>query len=408
MTCLPIKITSPVSDWALGPRTLRLAAIRWLALACLLAQPLPTAAQTAGPELQTADYRYQLETLTDKLDVPWSIVFLPDGRYVVTEREGRLRVVLADGTVQPPVDGVPATFAQGQGGFLGLALHPQFAANGWIYLAYSHPSPRLIGRTTAFTRIVRGRLVDNRWVDEQQIFQVDESFYTSGRLHFGCRMVFDNDGFLFFGIGDRGDMANAQNLAHPAGKIHRLHDDGRVPADNPFVGRADAYPSVWAWGIRNPQGLVFDPVNGLLWETEHGPRGGDELNLIERGGNYGWPTVSYGIHYNNRILTDKQTAPGMEQPAHYWKPSLALCGLALFNGPDFPWWHGSLITGSLVAQEVRRIHVDRGRVLFQETIVKDQGRVRDVAVSPAGRIYLLLENPGRIVRLRYIGESFNR
>jgi glucose/arabinose dehydrogenase len=354
-------------------------------------------------EFTAGGARFVVETVAAPLETPWGIAWLPDGRMLVTERPGRLRVLARDGTLSPPVAGVPAVHAENQGGLLDVAVHPDYARNGWIYLAFSEPR-RIEGETRAFTAVVRGRVRDGRWRDEQVVFRVPDRFYTDSEKHWGCRLVFDGAGHLFLGIGDRGAMDRAQDPADPAGKIHRLRDDGTVPADNPFAGRPEVFPSVWALGVRNPQGLVLDPATGTLWETEHGPRGGDELNRLAPGANYGWPRVSLGRNYNFAPVKWKKSLPGLENPVHEWSPSIAASGLAVYAGDAFPAWRGALLAGGLAREELRRLVVAADGTVTDELLLKGLGRVRDVRVGPDGLVYLALnhrrEHLGRIVRLR--------
>lgn len=352
----------------------------------------PTPATVTASEVQ----RYRLEVVTDRLEVPWSIAFLPDGRMLVTERAGRLRVI-EDGKLRPEaVQGTPAVWAQGQGGLMAVAVHPDYAAegNGWIYLAFSDPG---LGGT-ALTAIVRGRLRDGRWMDQQDIFRAPAALYKRGGVHFGCRLVLA-DGYLYFTIGERGAAENAQDLTRPNGKVHRVHDDGRVPADNPFAKTPGAFPTLWTCGNRNPQGLAREPATGALWETEHGPRGGDELNLIQPGRNYGWPLITYGMNYNGTPMTAFTKKPGLEQPVLHWTPSIAVGDMAFYDGARFPQWKGNLFVTALAAEELRRLVIEDGRVTHQEVVFKGIGRVRAVTCAPDGFIYLGLEGPGRVVRL---------
>lgn len=342
---------------------------------------------------KVAGERFQLEEVADGLDIPWSIAFLPDGRMLVTERPGPVRVVEADGEVGPPIKGIPEARAKGQGGMMEVALHPDYDKNGWVYLAYSDP----LGDSDSLTKIVRGKLDGNRWVDEETIFEAPEKFYTNRGHHFGVRLAFDDEGYLFFCIGDRGQQNQAQDTSRPNGKVHRIHDDGRIPEDNPFVD--DGFPTIWTYGNRNPQGLDFHPETGELWETEHGPRGGDELNLIERGKNYGWPVITYGMNYNGTPITGKTSAPGMEQPVTYWTPSIAVCGIDFYEGDLFPNWKNALLVGSLRQEELHLIKLDGHKVVSDEIILEDRGRVRDVASGPDGAIYLVMNGPDAIYRM---------
>jgi glucose/arabinose dehydrogenase len=286
---------------------------------------------------------------------------------------------------------------------LEVAPHPDYEENGWIYLSYSeHTGARERGRDAGMTKVVRGRITGGRWSDQQTLFQVDETHHTSSGAHFGSRFVFD-DGYLFFGIGDRGRMQRSQDLGRPNGKIYRIHDDGRVPADNPFVGQGDALPEIWSYGHRNPQGLDRDPLTGLLWESEHGPRGGDEINVIEKGKNYGWPAITYGMNYNGSPITDETHRDGMEQPKLFWVPSIAVAGIEFYEGDAFPLWKGKLLVGGMASEELHLLTIGEAEVTTDEIILKGRGRVRDVASGPDGYIYLLLTDgsprKGRVVRM---------
>lgn len=356
-----------------------------------------------GEVTATQHERYTIETVVEAgLEIPWAIAFLPDGRKLVTERPGRLRVIHADGTLDPkPVSGTPTVVHHGQGGLLEVAPHPDFANNGWIYLGFSEgwyvqQGERRQPRT--MTAVVRGRIKDGQWIDQEWIYRADARFYTGAGVHFGTRFVFDR-GHLYFVVGERGVWHDAQNLGNPAGKIFRLHDDGRVPEDNPFVDKPGALPGVWSYGHRNPQGLTQDPRDGGLYSTEHGPRGGDELNVIRKGANYGWPVVTYGMNYDGSPITAETEKPGIEPPITYWVPSIAVCGLDFYTGDRFPKWKNDLLVGALRQQEVRRLRLSGGTVVEQEIILKNAGRVRDVAAGPDGYIYVVLNDPHSIVRL---------
>lgn len=350
----------------------------------------PTPAAVVRSEV----HAYRLEPVAEGLEIPWSLAFLPDGRLLVTERDGRLRVVEHGRLHRAPVAGTPAVWAQGQGGLLAVAPHPDYATNGWIYLAYSDPGPG----GTAMTAIVRGRIRDGRWTEQQDIFRAPHALYRRGGVHFGCRLVFQ-DGYLFFTIGDRGAQNEAQDLSRPNGKVHRVHDDGRVPADNPFVRTAGALPTIWTYGNRNPQGLALHPATGELWETEHGPRGGDELNVIRPGRNYGWPVITHGMNYNGTPITALTAQEGMEQPVLHWTPSIAVGDMVFYPGEAFPRWKHHLFVTTLAPEELRRLVIKDGRVTHEEVIFKGIGRVRAIIAGPDGSLYLGLEGPGRIVRL---------
>lgn len=355
--------------------------------------PKPSPDKVTKTELHS----YRIETVVeDGLKIPWAIAFLPDGSKLVTERAGQLRIIQPDGKLDPkPVTGIPDVVAHGQGGLMEVATHPDVAKNGWIYLGFSDGDA---ASKKCITAVVRGRIKDHRWTDQEWIFRPDEKFRSNAGVHFGTRFVF-HDGYLFFPIGERGGMMDAQSLSNPVGKIYRLHDDGRVPEDNPFVKTKGAIPAIWTLGHRNPQGLTIDPRDGSIYETEHGPRGGDELNLIQPGLNYGWPVVTYGMNYNGTPMVAETEKEGIEKPLTYWVPSIAACGLDFYNGDKFPQWKNDLLAGALAQQEVRRIRVKDRRVVSQEIILKDIGRVRDVTGAPDGLIYVVLNSPDRIVRL---------
>ena len=350
-----------------------------------------------GTIVQSEKAAFKLESVMETgLDEPWAIAFLPDGRLLVTERPGRLRIIAGGRLLPDPVRGMPAVFG-GEGGLLDVALHPKYAHKGddWIYLSYGVKSPDGLGMTA----VIRGRLRDGVLVDQQQIFKPALSLYRPGGQRFGSRLVFDGHGHLFFSIGDHAAPGDEQDLARPNGKVHRVYDDGRIPKDNPFVKRPGALASIWTYGHRNPQGLVFSPVTGELWESEHGPRGGDELNVLQRGHNYGWPVITYGMNYDGTPITDHTAQAGMEQPITYWVPSIATGPIAFYTGKRFPQWKNNLFLGSLATQELRRLVIDGQAVTQQEILFKGIGRVRDVVNGPDGYLYVVLNQPGRIERL---------
>jgi glucose/arabinose dehydrogenase len=351
-------------------------------------------AKPAGDTIVKSEkHTFKLETVAEGVTLPWGLAFLPDGRMLVTEKVGQLRV-LQNGTLSEPISGVPAVWSQGQGGLLDVAPHPDYASNGWIYLSFSDPGEG----GSAMTKVVRGKLRDGAFVDQQVLFEAPAATYRTGNVHFGSRFVFDN-GYLFFSIGERGQMQDAQDLSRPNGKVHRIHDDGRVPTDNPFVGQQNAMPTIWSYGHRNPQGLAKHPVTGALYDAEHGPRGGDELNLVEKAKNYGWPVITYGMNYNGTPMTDKTAAPGMEQPVTYWVPSIAVSSINFYTGDRFPQWKNDLFVAALAQQELRRLELRDGKVTHQEVLFKGVGRLRDVIMGPDGNIYIAFNTPDRIARL---------
>ena len=362
--------------------------------------PVPSPDKVTKTELE----QYRIETLVESgLKNPWAIAFLPDGRKLVTEKSGKLRFITADGKLDPAIiEGVPAVIEHGQGGLMEVAIHPEFEKNGWVYLGFSDGTreKKSDGKddVKCLTAVVRGKIKDHQWMDQEWIYRPDPKFRSGSGVHFGTRFVFDK-GYIYFVVGERGGMMESQDLKRPNGKIHRLHDDGRVPADNPFVSMPDAISSIWSYGHRNPQGLALDPRDGALYDTEHGPRGGDELNLIQPGRNYGWPVITYGMNYDGTPMVAITEKEGMEQPLTYWQPSIATCGLDFYHSDKFPKWKGDLLVGALAQQEVRRIRLADRKVVSQEIILKNIGRVRDVATGPDGLIYVILNGPDRNVRM---------
>ncbi len=365
-------------------------------LVCILVAAGEAAAQQL---VRSEEHTFRVETFATGLGVPWGLAFLPDGRLLVTEREGRLRIVGTDGAVSPPIDGVPKAHAKGQGGLMDVALHPQYAETGWIYLSYSDPLPGPLGGMLSYTAISRGHLQDDGLVDVEVVYRVPEQFYTRHSHHYGSRIVFDREGYLYFAIGDRGQRPLAQNVTLPNGKIHRLRANGGVPSDNPFVGSNGAIASIWSYGHRNPQGMAMHPETGQLWAAEHGPKGGDELNHVRRSLNYGWPVITYGINYNGTPITDQTHSEGMEQPQTYWVPSIAVCGIDFYTGERFGNWQNDLLVTSLRFNRLHRLRLAGTEVVHEEIVYQGESRMRDVQTGPDGAIYLAVEDPGRILRL---------
>jgi aldose sugar dehydrogenase len=352
--------------------------------------------------VKTLDYKINVETWVADLEIPWAIDFVDQGTALITERPGRLRMVVNGRLRAEAVKGTPEVLHEGQGGLMDVAVDPEYAQNGWIYLAYSHTLEE--DDDLAMTRIVRARIEDNSWIDQEVLYQADSKHYRDTRHHYGSRIVFDKKGYLYFPIGDRGAKEQAQDLSRPNGKIHRIYRDGKIPEDNPFVNTENALPTIYTYGNRNPQGLAIHPQTDLLWETEHGPMGGDELNLLNAGVNYGWPEITYGLNYNGTIITEYTEKPGMQQPVLYWKPSIAVCGLDYYRGELFKKWQNDLIVGALKYEEVRILSIDGERVMHEEVILKNYGRVRDVACGPDGAIYVVLNEPGNILRLTPVSD----
>ena len=355
-----------------------------------------------------ADFR--VVTVVEGLETPWSMAWLPNGDMLVTERTGRLRIV-RDGVLQPdPIPGIPMVRAQGQGGLLDVILHPEFESNQLIYLSYSKSSADPSQSTTA---VSRARFDGSRLTDTEEIFEAQAWSMING--HYGSRLAFDSDGYLFITVGDRqapsrGDLEAhpAQDLSNHQGTMIRLNDDGSVPSDNPFVGKEGALPEIWSYGHRSPQGFTIDPETGAVWEGEHGPQGGDELNLILGGQNYGWPVIGYGVNYGPGIpIHGMQQSEGMEQPRHFWVPSIATSGLMIYRGDQFPGWQGDVFAGGLAGQQLALLDMDGWEVVGEETLLRGF-RIRDVREGPDGYVYVAVEDrdggPSPIIRLEHVME----
>jgi glucose/arabinose dehydrogenase len=359
---------------------------------------------TGDTLFRSALHDYRVVTVTDGLVQPWSIAFLPDGDTLITERPGRLRVMRQGKLLPEAVEGIPKVFHSTQGGLLEVMPHPNFASNRLIYLSYSKPGAT---DSQATTTLVRGRYENMRLTNLQELFVAA----TEGRNHFGGKIAFDRNGFLLLTLGDRQIVPEGKLEAHPAqdlsnhhGKLVRLHDDGRVPADNPFVKREGARPEIWSYGHRNVQGLAIHPETGDVWTNEHGPQGGDELNRVEPGKNYGWPVIGFGVAYSTGLAIHPGTQrEGMEQPAHVWVPSIGVSGMIIYTGDRFPHWRGNLFMGGMARHRLVRLRLDGRRVVEEETLVPNMGRVRDVRQGPDGYIYLVTDNregkPTPILRL---------
>ncbi len=342
-----------------------------------------------------ADESFRVVRLTDGLEHPWGMAFLPDGRILVTERPGRLRIV-QDGQLLPNfVEGLPFIEGYGQGGLLDVVLHPDYVKNGWIYFSYVGPGDNGMG-----TEVGRARLQGNRLVDWQVLFRLLPK--SGGGRHFGSRLVFDREGYLYITVGDRGERNRAQLLGDHAGSVIRLHADGSIPVDNPYAQHADAKPEIYSYGHRNPQGAALNPATGRLWIHEHGPQGGDEINIIGPGVNYGWPVISYGEEYGTDVPVGEGTQKaGMEQPIYYWVPSIAPSGMAFYDADRFPQWKGSLFVGSLKFRLLVRLEIEGDQVVREERLLENElGRIRDVRNGPDGYLYLLTDAAnGQLVRL---------
>lgn len=367
-----------------------------LAVITLTASVLTHARDTV--HIDTQHYSLALETVAGNLEHPWSIAFLPGGEMLVTERPGRLRRILEGELLADPVAGLPQIAASGQGGLLDLALHPEFADNRLLYFSYSDQTSD--GMTT---RVARARYEAGQLHDLESVFEALPR--SSGGRHFAGRLVFDPKGYLYISVGDRGEMARAQDPADHAGSIIRLNDDGTIPGDNPFVDQSEVRDEIFTWGNRNPQGLTIHPQTGEVWSNEHGPRGGDEINLIRSGLNYGWPEVTHGVNYSGFSITPHTELPGMESPLLHWTPSIAPSGITFYTGSDFPLWQGQIFSGALRDRLISRVSVTETEEGYQlheeERFLQEFGqRIRDIRQGPDGYLWLLTdENPGQVVRI---------
>ncbi len=347
---------------------------------------------------ETERARIELVTIASGLEYPWGLAFLPDGRLLVTERAGRLRIVTAGGGVSAPVAGVPQVFAHNQGGLLDVALDPDFAHDPWVYLAYAEAR----GGDTSGTTVARARFNGTALEGLEVLFRQEPA--VDSRAHFGGRLAFAVDGSLFVTLGERSRREfaeRAQRLDDHFGKIVRIERDGRIPADNPFVGVAGARPEIWSYGHRNPQGAAIHPDTGDLWSTEHGPMGGDELNVVRAGRNYGWPVITYGLAYSGDRIGEGTHREGMEQPLHYWVPSIATSGLAFYSADRIAAWKGNAFVGALAGHALVRLELAGEQVRHEERLLQDLGeRIRDVRQGPDGDLYLLTDSPqGRVLRI---------
>jgi glucose/arabinose dehydrogenase len=373
------------------PSVLALAGLGAAVTAFVVFRPVPPPV----PFLATQQARVRVVTLTDALVEPWALAFLPDGDVLITQRDGRLRLMHQGRLAAGYIDGIPPVDTRKQDGLMDLALHPRFAANRTIYFTYSQQGER--GDTTV---LASARFDGARLSGVRDLFVADAWSKYGGNS--GSRIAFGLDGAIYMTVGDRHEQKPAQDLRTHKGKILRLNDDGTVPPDNPFVGRADARPEIFAYGVRNPQGLFVEPSTGTIWEHEHGPRGGDELNIIVRGHNYGWPAITYGTNYDLTTISTDTARDGMDQPVVHWEPSIAPSGLTIYSGDRFPAWRGIVFLGALAGLHLRRLELREGRVAHQEEVVlqvaRRPQRIRDVRQGPDGLLYVLTEG-GALLRL---------
>ena len=338
--------------------------------------------------IEKLDEPYQYEVVVPELETPWGMAFLPSGGILVTEKRGEL--LLVENGITTSIQNVPNVSYRGQGGLLDVELHPNFNENHWVYLSYASPEGE---ETGAHTAIARGQLKGNSLENFEVLYKASPN--TRGGNHFGSRIEFDNEGYLYFTIGERDIRdVNPQDITRDGGKVYRLHDDGSIPTDNPFVNTPNAKPAIYSYGHRNPQGMAIHPKTGKIWTGEHGPQGGDEINEIRPGNNYGWPVICYGVNYGGAPITDKTHEDGMEQPIYYWVPSIAPCGIDFVTSDKYPEWQNSLLVSSLKFQYLEFLKLENDRVVKREKILEDIGRVRCVRQAPDGFVYVAVEGVG--------------
>lgn len=341
---------------------------------------------------KTEKMTVKVDTLYSAFQNPWGMTWIGDGKMLVTERKGEILIFKDDKYTGQKVQGLPAVYANGQAGLMDITVHPDYAQNGWIYISYAKPVPGG-GATT----VARFKLNGTRATSFEDLIVTTPAW--NGGTHYGSRIIFDNQKFLYFTNGERGSQNNAQNLSNSHGKVHRIHDDGRIPADNPFVNTANAIPSIWTYGNRNPQGMIYDQTNHRIWSVEHGPKGGDELNLIEKGKNYGWPVITYGQNYNGTPITTITEKQGMEQPVKYWVPSIAACGMTLVTSDKYPAWKGNILVAALAGTHIARVEMNGTKATGEEKLLPRIGRVRQVSQSPDGFLYAITEGTGLMIKL---------
>ncbi|MCF4101387.1 PQQ-dependent sugar dehydrogenase [Gillisia sp. M10.2A] len=347
-----------------------------------------TACGQKDNSIQESTYSYTSELVVDGLNIPWGMAFLPDGSMLITEKSGEL-IHFKNGEKQL-ITGVPKVYDRGQGGFLDIVLHPNYKQNGWIYITYASPEGEEEGGNTA---LMRAKL-DGNMLTEQEVLYKATPNTTKGQ-HFGSRIAFDKEGYLYFSAGERGERdINPQDITRDNGKVYRLKDDGSIPADNPFVDTPNAKSAIYSYGHRNPQGMILHPKTGEIWVHEHGPKGGDEINVIKKGANYGWPVLTYGINYDGTSMTDETSRPGMEDPIHYWVPSIAPSGMAFVTSNKYPHLQDNLLVGSLKFQYLELDILDGEKVVKREKLLENIGRVRDVVQGPDDYIYVAVEGKG--------------
>ena len=345
---------------------------------------------------KTKKETFGIETFADGFDIPWGMAFLPNKNLIVSDRNGDLWKINYNTKEKIQIGGVPNVRYRGQGGLFDVQIHPDFINNNYIYIGFTDYLKKKKKKT--FTSIVRATLKNNNLINHKIIYKADDKYYSNSSIHYGTRIVFDKERYLYFSIGDRGNRDQAQLLNTPNGKIHRLNDDGSIPKDNPFIKNDNAIKSIWTYGNRNPQGLAIHPTSLIIFETEHGPKGGDELNILSSGNNYGWPEITYGKNYSGTTITKHTHKKGMEQPIIHWTPSIAVCGIDFYDGKPFKDWENNLLVASLKFENLYRLEIKNNKVFDQELVYQAGSRIRDVETGPDGYIYLALEEPGRIIR----------
>ncbi|GAB3019909.1 PQQ-dependent sugar dehydrogenase [Cyclobacterium sediminis] len=342
-----------------------------------------------GPEVTDPEWKaYDVETVVEGFNIPWGLAVLSDGSMLITEKSGEL-VHFKNGQ-KTKIEGLPEITAKGQGGLLDVVLHPNFNNNKLVYIAYASSRGTGKGSNTA---IGRGKLLGNQLVNFERLYKASPN--SEAGQHFGARIAFDKDGFLYFSIGERGaKFENPQDITRDGGKVYRLYDDGRVPEDNPFYNESGAKKAIYSYGHRNPQGMLLHPKTGEIWVNEHGPKGGDEINIVKKGANFGWAEITYGINYDDTILSEDTAKPGMEQPFYYWVPSIAPSGFAYINSNQYPAWEGDLLVGSLKFGRLEKLTINNNKVTKREKVFEGLGRVRNVVIGPDGMIYAGIDGKG--------------
>lgn len=357
---------------------------KFFLFAILIQFSLNSCAQDKKPINKAHTY----EIIVPKLQNPWGFIFLPDGSILINEKSGKMILFKENKKIE--ISNLPKIEVLGQGGLMDIELHPNYKENGWLYISYASSNDENNG---ANTTILRGKVKNNALTDQEVLYKATPN--TTAGQHFGSRIEFDNQNYLYFSIGERGERdINPQDITRDGGKIYRLHDDGSIPEDNPFANTPNAKKAIFSYGHRNPQGMTKHPETGEIWTHEHGPRGGDEINIIKPGKNYGWPKTTYGINYHGTKITDKTSLPGMEQPIHYWDPSIAPSGMTFINSNIYPNWNGNLLVGSLKFQYLDRCVLKDNKVILEEKLLDGIGRVRSVVQGPDGYIYVGIENVG--------------